>query len=454
MTAATMLVPTILFWVLVAIFLCVPPRYAVLIFILIAQLDLTGVAFYSDVSLGWENTLKVIVIPAILLLRVRPIDLLPTAFRFARNAWVCLVAYAALAIAWSPYRLSGVKLIGYFYSYSVLFVVFCCAWRRHWITRGWLIGLVSVSLCFAGFQTYVLGNAYGDPEYGNRFTTFADAQSFAPFLICLIILLVICNRRTVGSLMVAIAAVFGLVLTGSRSSLIGFAWVALIIGIALAKQANRQLRLSILVRNIAIGCLIFAFLGLLVLNELPQSRMNELVEIVTSYDNHSLESVETFAWRLTVYAEAVKDLSNRGWRGLAIGSGTSSGALVGLQTGYFTEANVDPNRVIHDEFLRSLYEWGIVGLLTFLFFLAALLRLCLRIIKLTSSPYAWACIAAFGPLVIGLLIENIFADGASPGGVAYCLLFASLVAQLRPAIAKAKASASQPVNLLPQEAQG
>lgn len=448
----TMLVPTILFWLLVAIFLCVPPRYAVPVFILIAQLDLTGIAFYSDVSLGWENAVKVIALPTILLVRLRPVDLLPSPFKFARNAWMCLVAYAALAVAWSPYHLSGVKLIGYLYSYSVLFVVFACAWRRHWITRGWLIGLVSVSLFFAVLQTYVLGNPYGEPEYDNRFTTFADPQSFAPFLICMIILLVICNRRTIGSVTAALAAVVGLVLTGSRSNLIGFLWVVLIIGVALAKQANRHLRLSILLRNTSLGCIGLILISTLILNALPQNRINELIEVATSYENHSLESVGTFAWRLTVYAEAIKELSNRNWRELAIGSGTSSGALVGLQTGFFAEATVDPNRVIHDEFLRALYEWGLVGLLAFVCFLAALFHLCVRLIRLTSSPYAWAYLAAFGPLLIGLLIENIFADGASPGGVAYCLLFASLAAQLRPAVAKSEAVAPQPSNLLPREA--
>ncbi len=433
MTFATMLVPTILFWGLAVASVFVRPRYAVFLMILIVQLDLTGIAFYSDTSLGWENGVKVVLVPTILLLRMKPIDLLPSAFRFPRNCWLVLFGYAAVSILWSPYRLSGVKLMGYFYSYSVLLIIFACAWRRHWFTRTALISVTSVALLFAVLQTYVLGNAYGDPEYDNRFTTFADPQSFAPFLICMIVLLILCNRRTIGATLASAAALIGLVLTGSRSNLIAFVWVALVIGVAFAKRSRRHISLSLLVRNVAVGCLIVVLLGVFVLESLPTSRLTELLDVVTSYDKDSLESVGTFAWRLTVYAEAIKEISGRSWKELAVGSGSSSGANVGLQTGFFKEQTVDPNRVIHDEFLRSLYEWGALGLLAFLLFLGSVLRLCIKLIKLTSSPYAWACLAIFGPLLIGLLVENIFADGASPGGVGYCLIFASMIGQLRPA---------------------
>ena len=452
MSAAGVIVPSILFWLLVIAFLCVPPRYAVLIFVLIVQLDLTGIAFYSDVSLGWENAIKVVLLPTILLFRTRPIDLLPSAFKFARNCWAALVGYAGIAIAWSPYHLSGVKLMGYLYAYSVLFVVFACAWRRGWFTRGSIVSITSISLLLAALQTYVLGNAYGDPEYDNRFTTFADPQSFAPFLICMFVLLVICKRHSIASALAACGAAIGLVLTGSRSNLVGFIWVALIIGVALAKRSRRHLSFSILIRNTAIGCLLFVLLGAAILDALPQSRLTELIDVVTSYNSSSLESVGTFAWRLTVYAQAVKQISGRTWRELATGSGTSSGAVVGLQTGFFKEANVDPNRVIHDEFLRALYEWGVIGLVGFLAFLTAIFRLCIRMIRLTPSPYAWACLAIFGPLVIGLLVENIFADGASPGGVGYCLLLASMAGQLGPA--SAKETVPQQAGMLANEAEG
>jgi hypothetical protein len=57
---------------------------------------------------------------------------------------------------------------------------------------------------------------------------------------------------------------------------------------------------------------------------------------------------------------------------------------------------------------------------------------------LTRSPQAWACLAVFGPLFLGLLIENILGLGDSSAGVGYCLVFSSMIAQLHPAPSKVK----------------
>jgi O-antigen ligase len=442
MNAADMIVATALFWVFAVLSVSLPPRYGVIAFIVLVQFDLTGLAFYADSSLGWENAVKTIVIPTILLLRIRPFDLLPPALGRARNFWLVLVAYAAISIAWTPYLLSGVKMMGYFYAYSVLFVVFTHAWRRQWITRPALITIVCLSLAFAIVQTYLLGNGYGDPEYDNRFTTFSSAQSFAPFLISMTILMLLCVKRSMSTWLTAAAAVAGFLLTGSRSYFIGFAWVALVIGLALGKRFRHKLSFGLIIKSVVACALVVALLVVIVANLLPHSRINELFDVATTQDN-SIQDVTTFAWRLTIWTKTIQEIGNRSIRGVLTGSGTSSAAAVAMETGYFQEANVDPNRCVHDEFLRTLYEWGVIGLIAFLGFLASLFRLSFKLAKLTQAPQAWACLAICVPLLIGLLIENIFADGASPGGVGYCLVFASMAAQLRPAVAKAKLAAAR-----------
>ncbi len=437
MNPADMIVATLLFWILAVLAVSLPPRYGIIAYILLVQFDLTGVAFYSDSSFGWENAIKTVLIPTILLLRMRPLDLLPSGFGASRNVWMFFVGYAGLSIAWSPYLLSGMKMMGYFFSYSVMFVIFVHAWRRHWITRKSLTLIVSLSLLFALVQTYALGNGYGDPLWDNRFTTFSDAQSFAPFLIAMIVLLLLCVKRTIASWFVAGAALIGFLLTGSRSYLIGFGWVALIVGLALAKRFRNRLSFWLIVKAVFSGGLVFALLAVIIVNSMPHSRLNELLDVVTTH-NDSLEDVQTFAWRLTIWAKTAQEISKRDVRGLFVGSGTSSAATVAMETGYFEESNVDPNRCIHDEFLRSLYEWGVIGLLAFVSFLFVLIRLSFKLARVTKCPQAWAAVAIAGPLLIGLTIENILADGASPGGIGSCLVFASMVAQLRPALAAAK----------------
>jgi hypothetical protein len=451
MNAGDMVVPTLLFWILAVLSVCLRPRYGIIAYIVLIQFDLTGLAFYADSSLGWENAIKTVLIPTILLLRVRPLDLLPSAFSGARNFWLFLIGYAALAAAWSPYRLSAVKMIGYFYSYSIVFVIFAHAWRRRWLNTRSLIAIASISLLLGAVQTYVLGNPYGDVDHEGRFTSFTDAQSFAPFLICIVILLMLCAKRTVANWLTAGAATVGFVLTGSRSYFVGFAWVALIVGLSLGEQMRQRLSVSTILKGALAGGLVIGLLSALVVRSLPQNRLNELWEVATTR-NDSIQDVQTFAWRLTIWGKTVQEITGRSVPGLLIGAGTSSGAVVAMESGYFEESNVDPNRCIHDEFLRSLYEWGAIGLLAFVGFLTALIRLSFRLARLTHSPQAWACIAVSGPLLIGLLIENILADGSSPGGIGYCLVFAAMIAQLHPTLGKSKVASK--VAIRPQGAIG
>jgi O-antigen ligase len=111
-----------------------------------------------------------------------------------------------------------------------------------------------------------------------------------------------------------------------------------------------------------------------------------------------------------------------------VGSGTSSGADLVLEGGFFGEANVDPNRAIHDEFLRAAYEWGFLGLFAMLLFFGAVVKFGISIIREGTSPEGWAFLAISVPLLISLSVENVLADSGSPGGVGYNLILTSMVA--------------------------
>ena len=437
MSPIAVFVTTAIFWILAILAIFLPPRHAVVAYILLSQFDFGITASYSDSSLGWENALKAVVISTILLLRVRPIDPLPSAFVGVRNLWMFLVGYAGLAVAWSPYRLSAVKMMGYFYAYTILFLIFTVAWRRKWLNSSSLIPVAFLSLLLGTLQTYCLGNPYGDPDYDNRFTSFTGPQSFAPFLLCMIVLLLLCVRRTSGGILAAVCAAVGLILTGSRYNVFGFVWVLLILAIAFTQSQRCEFNLFLIARNIMLGGAVAVLIAWVILSSLPKNRVNELLDVFSTR-NASVQDVNTFAWRLVIYAETLKEISERNLLGLLTGSGTSSGAAVGIKVGYFQEATVDPNRIIHDEFLRCLYEWGVIGLLSFVGFLAALFRLSFKLVRLTRSPQAWACLAVIGPLFLGLLIENILGLGDSSAGVGYCLVFSSMIAQLHPAPSKVK----------------
>jgi O-antigen ligase len=287
--------------------------------------------------------------------------------------------------------------------------------------------VVWISLSGAIIQTYFLGNAFGSDEFQWRFTTFSGAQSFAPFLLSLLVLMLFQKSVSFFTFLTGFGAIAGILMTGSRSVFLGLLWVLIMYGIYSAVRSAKSVRIGmILGRMLVIGATM-AVIVLAVVNLLPENRLNEMVAAVIE-KNATVEDVGTFGWRFNLYQKTLDELVHRRIALLLVGSGTSSAASLVLNEGIFHEDNIDPNRAIHDEFLRATYEWGFLGLAAFVFFFARLLRLDLRLVAKNASPQAWAFLAIFVPLLISLTVENVLADSGSPGGVGYNLVLTSLMA--------------------------
>lgn len=434
MSSETILIARIAFWILTVLATVLPLHFSVIAYLLLVQFDLSGAASYSTDSLGLENAVKVVLIPTLLWLRARRSGPLELGECSVRLAWLLLMAYAALSVAWSPFKLSAIKMLGYFYAYVVLFIVFCRAWREQWITGKSLMVVLWCSLALGCIQSYVLGNPYGAmgnfygaPDFEFRFTTFTGAQSFAAFVLSLFAILVFTQEWTPAVIVSALGAIAGILLTGSRSIFLGFSWILLLAGVIYAKRKGRALTLGRVAKRMAIGGATLVISAVLVLEALPENRLNQMLTAVASPDN-SMEDIGTFVWRFSLYQKTVEALASRSPQRLLVGSGTSSAAVLVLDLGVFTLANVDANRAIHDEFLRSLYEWGLPGLLLLTAFLYLALRTCIRQIRATDARQAWLFLAILIPMLISLTVENFLADAASPGGVGYNLILAAMLA--------------------------
>jgi hypothetical protein len=118
----------------------------------------------------------------------------------------------------------------------------------------------------------------------------------------------------------------------------------------------------------------------------------------------------------------LEGLSARSIAGLTFGSGTSSGAEVATVDLWGSLESVDPNRTIHDEFLRAEYEWGIIGLGLGLILLVYVVR------TLWVRAFRWQSLAAFAALammpgiLLALLVENPLAGPGSAEGLGYLLV--------------------------------
>lgn len=435
MSSETLLIARAAFWLLAALVVFLPVRWSTLAFLLLVQFDLSGTATYTAESLGIENAIKVTLIPTILLWRMKEEISFDSRFARLRHIWLFFAGYACLAILWSPFKLPALKMLGYFYAYCVLFIVFTIAWRKGWFNARSLAIVLWLSLLFAFVQTYGLGNEYGSVgnfygsiDYEFRFTSFTGAQSFAAFLLSLFVLLVFCEEWNFAIFAAAAGATTGLILTGSRSIFLGFCWILLLAGVIFAKRKGKKLSLGAVAKRMTVGAVVLLVVGTVVLSALPENRLNQMLSASVSSDQ-TLEDVGTFVWRFSLYQKTLEELAHRRAATLLTGSGTSSAAALVLDSGFFQQFNVDPNRAMHDEFLRSLYEWGVPGLLLLLLFLGEGVRICVRLIRETDSKEAWAFLAILAPLLISLTVENFLAESASPGGVGYALVLTSMLAR-------------------------
>jgi O-antigen ligase len=412
------------FWVFAAVVLFGPIRWSVLAFILLAQFDLSAGTEYRLTTWGLENAIKSIVLTTLLLYRLRPFPRLERPFSVLARLWLLLTVYAALAVAWSPDKLSGLKMVGYLYAYAAIFFVFLACFRKGLLDAKLLATCMWASLILATVQSYLLGNSYGDAYFDGRFTSFTGAQSFAVFLLSLAILLFFRESLTWWKVLTITAGIVGVVLTGSRSTFLGALYALFIGSVFFALRSGKALRLTLVAKRGMITLTVLLAVSAIVFIALPENRLNEMVTAVLTKGT-TVEDVGTFGWRYSLYEKILEEFPDRGPARLMFGAGTSSGGSLVVNLGFYNDQSADPNRAIHNEFLRALYEWGLVGLGLLASFLCLAVRYAMQNSTSTGSRATWALLAISGPLLVGLTVENVLAEAAGPAGVGLALIFAS-----------------------------
>jgi|HubBroStandDraft_4_1064222.scaffolds.fasta_scaffold38205_2 hypothetical protein len=415
-----LLVARALFWVFAAGVLLLPMRWSLFCFILAAHMDITSLTFNSATAVGFENTIRIVGLPALLLLRTGFAPLKDMTWTLPQKIWLGLIVYAAIAGLWGGFPLAAIKMVAYLVAYFALYLVFCSAWCERWLDIG-LVRLVAWSvIALAVLQTFVLGDEWGGLE--ERFTSFSAPQYFAAFLVAVLAILMFSGARgwfhyaTCGGLMAAI------VLSGSRYVFVSMVALAVIGCFQLASGRHGSLKWRPNFRKMLLTLGIAAAgIGILVAY-LPYNRIDELVGAV-SEDDATVEDVGTFAWRLGIYEDVLEHLEKRTGPELFLGSGTSSGAALMLNhdPDHYDREGIDGNRVLHSEFLRALYEWGIPGLGLLLAFVVATTTGFVQKIAAEGGGPALAFAGALPSIVLGLAIENMLASAASAGGVGILL---------------------------------
>lgn len=430
------LVARFLFWSLAVAVVAAPRRWAVLAYLVVVQVDVSGPGWASPTAVGLENAIKIIGLPLILLLRLglpaqRPYR--SPAFRL----WVLFTGYVAIASIWSPYHVSAVKMVVYLVSYAIVFLIFTEAWRTGLLNTPQIVAAVWLSLLLALVQTYALGNPFGSsPKLiieQARFTTFSPPQSYAAFLASAAALLLFLPRRhekKYEPAMVAVTGVgiaIGLVLVGSRYVFVGAALLLLIWGNVTLWTRLHQSTMS---RASAIRAVTVAASAVIILvgsvaTLAPDNRIFAVRKLV-DHGRFDPNAIGTFEWRLDAYHTAIEQVRSRSLIKDVVGSGTSSGArpVLAFNPTAFPANTIDANRALHDEFLRAFYEWGVIGFAIFIAFLMTLIigfARSVRPLGVGPTQVFWFLLPT---LLLGLLLENVLAGSGTPVGTGFTLVIA------------------------------
>ena len=425
-----------MFWLLVLVALQ-PFRFSlsVIAFLLLTNLDMSGVWFDSSTAVGWENAIKSVVLPAWLLARgwwmltrtatigafLRRIVTTP-----AFGIWLSLVFYVAVASLRSPAPLSAVKMVGALTSHTVVFLALSAGYLAGRIKQSHLAWTVLLMILIGALQSLVLAGTYESHAsiLWSRFTSFASPQSFAMGIVTIATMLLWSRRWSTFEKAAGIAVVFGvLLLNGSR---IGFLGAVASFPIWLTAKPSAR-RLTVLALILVAAAAIFSF------NQATgywaESRLGEATAALDS-ESGGVETVSTFAWRRHIYECTWDEIRSRSTRELILGSGTSSAILLDGICVDESKLQANPNRLLHSEWLRVLYEFGLGGFAL----LAGLVFILLRTAWQAWTPWktrGMAISESIGPLAsitpllfLAFSFENVLQAAGTPGATAFALILA------------------------------
>jgi hypothetical protein len=423
----------VLFWLLLPVALFAPTRWAVLAWLVMGNLDATGPGQSPTESLGWLNAVKSILVPVFLAWRLRgtPSKLLET---IPARLWLVLTAYAAVATLWSPFPLAAAKLVGNMIGIALTLVVLEKASRERVFDARALTLLILTSLALGAVQTYYYGGAaYGFDGFDqpSRFSSFVAAQQYAAFLVCFIAVLLWQPdlSKTVRSTL-GVVVLTALVLNGSRIWFLGAGAVVIVYSWF---SSRRILGLATMAAStVALGAMLVVSIGRIDGIEITDSSNRILATataVATGVDTPNSVGLRDLSFRSRMYNGVLEDLrASDNWQ-ILLGHGTSSGGSVALRIfpETYKPSQIDANRVIHNEWLRAFYEWGVIGLCLlaaclFSFPIGVMVRAKHRHWK-RNAPVVLAFFPAF---LASLSTENVIAGAGNAVTMSLALVVALL----------------------------
>ena len=410
-----MTLPVVLYAVLFAIALVAPLRWSMIAYLVLSTIDFTA----TSADVGLLNTGKGILLPLYLLWRLRAYAGHERTI-LAAIGWMLLVIYAGIAGFWSYFPLAAMKLAGHMIGSLLICFVFLRATKSGDLTPAAVVPVTVGAVIMAILRSAFMPTYGDDPA---RFTAFLSAQGFAAFLVALYcIALCSTTLRARVRIPLCIVLTVALAFDGSRIWAIGIAVSTLL---ALLVSGVRPwlkicgLGLAILIATVLIGS------AERVVNLLAQyAESNRIAAAITAAYEGDTKSygLGTYKFRRGLETKEIEAIEDSSLPQLVFGHGTSNGGLVVI--GYVFQTRFDPNRLMHDEWLRVMYEWGFIGLILWLIFIGSIVLFAYQGVQIDKTGYAKPLLVYMPAFVLGLAGENILAGAGNAVSVGFLLLVA------------------------------
>jgi len=410
----------ILAWALLPVVLFARPRWVLFAWFVLANLDSANPEVAAHTRIGLTNALRAIGVPLIVLWRLRrhpsrePVEL-PILLLVALSLTACVAAL------WTNYPLSGFKMGGHLAATVLGLIAVRRLAQVGAITVPSILMVFSATILLGFLQTVPLGGIFQSltsPGQLPRFTSFVTPQQYAAFLTALLAFFLwhpqLSLRRRLALVSILWVVLY---LNGSRTWVIG----ALLIHLAhLLFTRRRTLGTPFLFAGASAGLLLAAILAGDGLGDLALDRSSRLQATLDSLlrpsDAANDVGLGTIRFRRVLYHSTIESIAGSSTPELWFGHGSSSGADVVIQLfpSNYRASNLDPNRVLHNEWLRSFYEWGIFGLLLLSATIISALLGAARIYHATAGdPFAGMLMSYLPAYIVAMSTENVLASSGN-----------------------------------------
>ena len=221
---------------------------------------------------------------------------------------------------------------------------------------------------------------------------------------------------------------FSVLLNGSRIWIIGlFASTLLAIFVSEVKSWVKVLTLGV---TLIVGALSIADLDGIMDLIAQQASSNRIAAALTDVygGNFKARGLGTYNLRHELFQRTMDSLESSSVLQLVFGHGTCNGALITATV----SKNPDPNRAMHNEWLRVIYEWGIVGLTIWLVFMGSLVVYAVKGVNTDRGSYSKPLLIYLPAFALGLSGENIIAGAGNAVSVGLLMLIALASISHRP----------------------